>query len=254
MWKRVLAASVLILLVVVGGLAAAIGSAFAGNAPLEDGRTYGDGSVITVVDGYVSCALLDAGDGRYVLVDACQAPDAAAIRAALQARGADLEAVALILLTHGHSDHTGGVPAFPGVSVRAMAAELPRLEGKEAYTGPITGLMGAVDSGIRVAEPLRDGEQIDLGALRITAYAVPGHTPGSAAFLANGALLLGDNAGWKEKGQLVGAPWVFSDDVDQNGASLDALGKRLMTEAATVEWLVPAHTGPGPGLRPLLER
>lgn len=84
--------------------------------------------------------------------------------------------VALILLTHGHSDHTEGV------------GELCALTGA-AVRGPI----GAT----RPGQPqLAGGDAIDLGGVRIEVLATPGHTADSACFLVTGpdgqAVLTGD--------------------------------------------------------------
>ncbi len=68
----------------------------------------------------------------------------------------------------------------------------------------------------------------------------------------NGVLFLGDSAGSSSSGQLQGAPWAVSDDQAQNHASLHALGERLRPEAASIKYLVPAHSGVLHGLDPLL--
>ncbi|MEZ4316360.1 MAG: MBL fold metallo-hydrolase [Myxococcota bacterium] len=228
-----------------------IGSAFMGNVAVEPGHEMANGRVTTVFDAYVACFLVDVGGGRFVLVDACMDEMAGPVRKALEAKGATLDAVEMIVLTHGHSDHTGATVAAPKIPVRAMAAELPQLEGKAAYRGPLPSLMGAVDSHIRVESPLSDGEVFTVGDTQFEVFALPGHTAGSAAILVDGLLFVGDSAGWKTSGKLVPAPWVFTDDLDQNTASLRALAKRLEPRAAEIEWIVPAHTGPAKGLGPL---
>lgn len=242
--KRWLIGVVVVLLLVPLTLVAAIGSAFLGTTALEDGRSYADGRVVTVVDGYVSCYLV-ALDPGWALVDACQDPQAEAISAALASRGATLADVQAVLLTHGHSDHTGGLAALPGVVIYAGGPELPYLEGQVAYAGPVPRLLGASDSGVR-ARPVEDGARLTLGHTEVQAFVLPGHTAGSAAYLVERVLLLGDNASMHTDG-LHGASRVFSDDVDANVASLRALVGRV----GDVDWLVPAHTGPGEGLAPL---
>lgn len=249
-WMKGAAAAAALLVV---AMVALVGSAFVGIEGPQSGHTFSDGRVVTVLDGYVACYLVDVGGGRWVLVDACMAPDGGAIRGALAERGGTLDDVDLILLTHGHSDHVGGAPAMGETPVRALAAELPHLEGMQGYGGPLPGLMGAVDTGIRVGTPLVDGEHVAVGDTVIEVFAVPGHTAGSAVFLAHGVLFVGDSASARSGGELEPAPWVFSDDVQTNRASLGVLGKRLQPRAGDVAWIAPGHTTPTEGLSPLLE-
>lgn len=78
-------------------------------------------------------------------------------------RLAELPGVALVLVTHRHFDHTGGVSRLhkrTGAPVRA------RLE-KHCRNGA----------------PLRDREVIEAAGLRITVLFTPGHTGDSVSFL-----------------------------------------------------------------------
>jgi glyoxylase-like metal-dependent hydrolase (beta-lactamase superfamily II) len=79
--------------------------------------------------------------------------------------------VAAILLTHRHEDHATGAPAL---------AEMTR--------APV--LSGDGDGALR----LRDEQQLTFGDLSLVAYAVPGHTADSVAFLEpeSRALFTGD--------------------------------------------------------------
>ena len=72
---------------------------------------------------------------------------------------------------------------------------------------------------------------------------MPGHTAGSAAYLVNNVLFVGDSADVTSGGVLQGSPWLFSDSQAQNRASLAALAARLKKEGVTVKAIVPAHSG-----------
>ena len=94
--------------------------------------------------------------------------------------------------------------------------------------------------------PVTDGDAITVGDLEVSVYAIPGHTPGSAAYLVDGVLFVGDvgdSAGVTDDHRLVGAPWIFSDDTALNLVSLHTLGNRLSMVAPEPTVLVPAHSG-----------
>ncbi len=84
--------------------------------------------------------------------------------------------VRLILLTHGHDDHTGALrelKEYSGAPVCASAAD--------AYRLPL--------------EPDRtvsDGDVLEAGDLSFRVIATPGHTEGSVCYLTDGLLISGD--------------------------------------------------------------
>lgn len=127
-----------------------------------------------------------------------------------------------------------GARHSPRADVYALAAEVP-----------------VVGDAAKVSHPLQDGAVVELGELRVEAFAVPGHTVGSAAYLARGVLFFGDSAGASSKGEVMKAVRLFSKDSSQNVASLKALTARLAPRAAEVRELAFAHTGPLVGFEPL---
>jgi glyoxylase-like metal-dependent hydrolase (beta-lactamase superfamily II) len=104
----------------------------------------------------------------------------------------------------------------------------------------------------KVTHPLRDAEVTNVGDLRVETFAVPGHTIGSAVFLARGVLFFGDSAGASKSHELTHAVRLFSTDPAQNVASLKALAARLRPRAAEIKELAFAHCGPLEGIQPLL--
>jgi len=90
-----------------------------------------------------------------------------------------------------------------------------------------------------------------LDSLPVRVYAVPGHTAGSAAYLVNGALFLGDSGDIASDGRLQGSPWIFSDSQAENRASLVQLEQRLVSDGANVRVIIPSHSGAASGLGPL---
>ncbi len=246
--KLVLEIIGIILGVVVLGLAVIFFIGRRGVAPVVDGQTLPDGAV-QIKDGFTSAFLLDAGPGKAVLIDAGQDSDAKAIKAALAARNLQPENVIAILVTHGHNDHFGGIAAFPNAEVMAMAADVPLVEGSEPRRSRLGSLFGASPTGIHVEHVLTDGESLDLGNLQVSVFATPGHTAGSAAFLINGVLYLGDSADSNTDGTMRPAFWFVSEDTALNEASLKALAAQLSQDE--VKYLTFSHSGALEGFEPL---
>ena len=102
----------------------------------------------------------DPATGATAVVDA---PDAAPILAALEARG---WALSDILLTHHHADHVQGVPAlkaaFPDVRVSGPALEADKI--------------GTLD------QELSNGDSVMIGTHEAKVLGVPGHTLGHIAY------------------------------------------------------------------------
>ncbi len=92
-----------------------------------------------------------------------------------------------IVLTHGHSDHTGGVDflreAFPEVKVIASRLELEVLASRSKSFGG-----GQVAADITV----EDGETLDIGGIHMKFISTPGHTPGGMCVLIKDCLFCGD--------------------------------------------------------------
>jgi glyoxylase-like metal-dependent hydrolase (beta-lactamase superfamily II) len=231
--KRALKVLAAVLLVLVIAAVSVWYSAFGHNSPIVDGQVLAPG-VETVKDGFVSAFLLDAGPGKVALVDAGKDAGAVSILSALSRRGLSKSAVAAIFLTHGHGDHTAGCRVFPDAQVYALEAELP-----------------TVGDAAKIGHPLHDGEAVDVGDLHVEAFATPGHTPGSAVYLARGVLFFGDSAGASKDGAVMRAVRLFSKDPAQNVASLKALELRLRPRAQEIQELAFAHTGPLAGFAPL---
>ena len=143
------------------------------------GDTYDVGTCgITVV--------LVAGDRGAVLIDGGPVTAAPLVVANIERLGLKLSDVKLILSTHEHGDHAGGLAELrrrTGATTAARAAERASLE---------SGVMVADDPqrddgapkfpGVPVDRILRDGEVVRLGALRLTAHATPGHAPGGTSW------------------------------------------------------------------------
>lgn len=224
-------------------------STFGGLKALEDGVELPGGGRL-LKDGYVAIAVLPAGDGAVALIDCGNDPTGAAVLAELKRRGLGPEAVKDIFLTHGHADHISACHLFEKAQVHALAADIPVAEGTGRSKGPLPKLMDTpVEKRIKVTQPIVDAETVVVnGVLNVKAYAVPGHTAGSCAYLAAEGLYLGDSATGSSDGKLIGAPWAFSDDQAENHQSLAGLARRLKDEAVVVKMTVFSHSGAFDGM------
>lgn len=237
-WKRWALGAVALGAVTIGIPAGMLASVFVGLTPIADGEVLGP--LTTIQDGYVAAFVGTSADGTTFLIDAGNDPEGKAILAALDARGKSASDVRFLFLTHGHQDHIAACPLFAEATVIALAEEAPMVVGEATARGPLPRLV-TNDGACRVERAVADGEVVDVGGTAVQAFALPGHTGGSAAWRVGEVLAIGDAASATTGGGLRGAPWLFNDDTPEADASLVDLAARLPAE---VTWLAPAHSGP----------
>jgi hydroxyacylglutathione hydrolase len=168
--------------------------------------------VIPVVDEGLgnSAYLVDLGAGRGLAVDAAR--DLRALRAAAALAGLR---IAYAADTHLHADFLSGavqLAATDGATVLASATG-----GREF---PHTGLA--------------DGDEVDLGGLRLRALATPGHTPEHAAFL----LLDPGGAGTVPVGVFTGGSLLVGSAARTDLAGADRTGELARAQYASLTRLL----------------
>lgn len=104
----------------------------------------------------------------------------------------------VVVMSHGHGDHTGGCGQFEEIYLNEKDwsfAELENMEMRKGYAALIARRQGGLyaydpEKDILPWEkaprrlPLKDGQKFDLGGGRVvTAYDCPGHTAGEMVFL-----------------------------------------------------------------------
>ena len=130
-------------------------------------------------------SILITSESGHVLIDGALPESAQQIVANIRALGFRIEDVKLILSSHVHFDHAGGI------------AELQRLSGARVVASPWSaavlksGGMGHGDPQYGILTPiqrvnhvdeLHDGESFRVGGIAMTAHLTPGHTPGGTSW------------------------------------------------------------------------
>jgi glyoxylase-like metal-dependent hydrolase (beta-lactamase superfamily II) len=239
--KRMLKIAALVIGLFVIIAVVTIASAFVGRQSITDGLEIN--GIRIVKDGIVSVAFVTIGTGELALIDAGNDKSGKAILSELARRQLGREAVKEILLTHGHPDHTAALLLFPDAQVMALGPEAALVEGRAGAHGPLTRFMPVSPTGVKVSRTLHDGETVMLDQVPVRVFAVPGHTAGSAAYLVNGVLFLGDAADAASDGTIKQAPWIFSDSQAQDRASLVHLDQRFIQDGSDVKAIAFAHSG-----------
>jgi glyoxylase-like metal-dependent hydrolase (beta-lactamase superfamily II) len=222
--------------------------------PPPQGEGLASGEIVRVTMGFsnTSAFILRYGEGRFALIDSGEASEEETpLLDKLAELGGRPEDVEHIFFTHGHQDHIGTAGDYPNASLHSLEAEVGIIEGREAVERPLPSGDPEL-TGLTVDDPLDDGEVMWLGTLRLQVFALPGHTIGSAAYLVDDVLFLGDAAYVSSGGDITGPTWIFSTDVQQSDQSLRALVERLDDLNLEVRTVAPSHSAAtGNGLAPL---
>ena len=134
----------------------------------------------------LSAILLTSNEG-HILIDAGLPESAEPIMASIRALGFRVEDVELIVTSHAHYDHAGGVAAIQrasGARVAASASSARVLaSGNVERDDPQYGIHLAYPAVTgTTAEVFDDGDTLRVGPLAITAHLTPGHTPGGTSW------------------------------------------------------------------------
>lgn len=130
-------------------------------------------------------ALLITGPEGHILIDGALEESAPHIAASIRALGFKVEDVKLLLNSHVHFDHAGGLAGLQRLSGARVAASAPAAavlaSGRSGVDDPQHGSLRAIAPLRRVAV-VADGETVQVGALALQAHLTPGHTPGGTTW------------------------------------------------------------------------
>lgn len=157
-------------------------SCAAWNAPRPPLRVYGN-TYYVGTEG-LSAVLVTSGEG-HILIDGGLPESAPLIVENIRRLGFRIEDVKLILNSHAHFDHAGGIGELQRVSGASVAASpwsVPVLErGASGPDDPQYGVLLPFPPA-RDVRPIADGETLRVGPLALTAHFTPGHTPGGTSW------------------------------------------------------------------------
>jgi metallo-beta-lactamase class B len=161
------------------------GDCDAWNKPHEPFRVFGN-TYYVGVEG-ISAVLITNGGGS-ILLDGGLPQSAPIIDANIRRLGFRTEDIRLIVNSHAHYDHAGGIAALQrasGATVAASAAGKRALEQGEPTKDDPQYAFGREANAFPPLTKVRavaDGETLRVGDLAITAHLTPGHTPGATSW------------------------------------------------------------------------
>jgi metallo-beta-lactamase class B len=155
------------------------------NQPLAPFRVYGNTWFVGTAG---LGAILITSDKGHVLIDGGLPQSAPLIAANIRAAGFKIEDIKLILNSHTHYDHAGGIAALQRATGARVAASTPSKAALERG-GPTEDdpqfAFGHKHNDYPVVKdvsPVRDGGKVNVGDLKLTAHYTPGHTPGGTSW------------------------------------------------------------------------
>jgi metallo-beta-lactamase class B len=155
------------------------------NKPREPFKVFGN-TYFVGTDGL--SAILIAGDAGHILLDGGLEQSAALIDANIRKLGFKTRDVTLIVNSHGHFDHAGGINALQrasGAMVGASPSGASALQrGENTVDDPQYGFGKESNAfpPVKNVKVIKDSETLSVGSLSITAQFTPGHTPGSTTW------------------------------------------------------------------------
>lgn len=122
----------------------------------------------------------------HILIDGTVQEGAADVAAHIRELGFRVGDVRLILSTHAHFDHAGGIAAIQKLSGAKVAASpwsaRVLMQGQDAPEDPLFDLHLRSPTPVKRVQIIKDGETLSVGNLSVTAHFTPGHTPGGTTW------------------------------------------------------------------------
>jgi metallo-beta-lactamase class B len=130
-------------------------------------------------------AVLITSDRGHILIDGALPESVPQIRDHITQLGFKLEDVRLLLNTHVHFDHAGGLGRLQQLTGARAAASADAAKvfasGESGPDDPQYGILPPIDR-LKNVELVRQGQILKVGSLMVMARMTPGHTPGGTSW------------------------------------------------------------------------
>ena len=131
-------------------------------------------------------ALLITGDDGHVVIDGATPEAGPMIVQSIRTLGFDPRDVRVLLNTHEHVDHAGGINAIQQATSAPLRARRPGLialrKGDMDFRDPQLSFRMPAFPPVEVIETLADNAVVRMGDLAIQTHATPGHSLGGTSF------------------------------------------------------------------------
>ena len=130
-------------------------------------------------------SVLITSDRGHVLIDGALPESVPQIRDHIRELGFKIEDVRLLLNSHVHYDHAGGLGELQRLTGARVAASAPAAKvfasGTSGPDDPQYGILPPIER-LKVAEVIREGQVVKVGSLIARPHMTPGHTPGGTSW------------------------------------------------------------------------
>jgi metallo-beta-lactamase class B len=130
-------------------------------------------------------AILITSPQGHILIDAGLPESAPIIASNIRALGFRVEDVRLIVNSHAHYDHAGGIAELQrasGAEVAASPWSAPVIRAGRSQPGDPQRAIAFAFPPTPVVRTIADGETLRVGTLAVTSHFTPGHTPGGTTW------------------------------------------------------------------------
>jgi metallo-beta-lactamase class B len=152
------------------------------NMPQQPFQVYGN---TYYVGTHGLSSVLVTSESGHVLIDGALPESVPQIAAHIRSLGFRVEDIKLIVNSHAHFDHAGGIAELQKISGARVAgsawASDVMKQGAVLRDDPQFGIIVPI-ARVAQVETFKDGDTLNAGTVAVTAHLTPGHTPGGTSW------------------------------------------------------------------------